>query len=118
MIRAIQGETERVVASMQGTSRQVGEGMGLTQKAVEGIVQIVGSVEEVSGMIQRIATAAEEQSTASEQIAGSVERITAVSKEAASGARRTETVSGDMVQVVSELKEMVGRFHVNGKMGG
>ncbi len=114
MIAAIQRDTGSAVKAMESGTREVTRGMDEADQAGAALKRIVEMVGQANDMVAQIATAAEEQSAASEEITGSVERIASAGKEVASGARQTETASGDMAGIVSQLREMVGRFHVNG----
>ncbi len=61
-------------------------------------------------MIQQIATAAEEQSAASEQIARSVEGIARVTKENATGVEQSAAAAEQLNRQAEGMRKMVSRF--------
>lgn len=63
-------------------------------------------------MVQAIASAAEEQSSASIEIARSVEQINAITKQSADGARATVETSHKMQEQAEAFRELVNRFKV------
>ncbi|MBE9503900.1 MAG: methyl-accepting chemotaxis protein, partial [Proteobacteria bacterium] len=78
MIKKIQSETGAAVTSMRAGTEEVEKGVDLANQAGASLSQIVDVVESVNGMIQQIATAAEEQSVASEQISGNIETVATI----------------------------------------
>ncbi len=74
-ITAIQDETNQAVKQMNTGTDQVEEGVQRAAGAGENLEQIVTSTREISGMIQVIAAAAEEQSAASEQISANIQSV-------------------------------------------
>jgi methyl-accepting chemotaxis protein len=64
-------------------------------------------------MIQQMATAAEEQSAASEQIAKNIEHISGVTKETATGAEQSAAAAEELSRQADGLQEMVKKFKVN-----
>ncbi|MBI3392138.1 MAG: HAMP domain-containing protein [Nitrospirae bacterium] len=116
MISAIQRDTGSAVKAMESGTREVTRGMDEADQAGAALKRIVEMVGQANDKVAQIATAAEEQSAASEEITGSVDRIAGVSKEVASGAGQTTSASEELAKVATGLQEMVGRFRLNGAM--
>lgn len=112
MIKAIQEETKKAVLSMEAGTKEVEIEVKLAKEAGEALGEIIESVDRVTGMIQQIATASEEQSTASDQISGDIETVASVTKETAAGANQIASASNDLAGLASELQTMVSRFKI------
>ncbi|HTP64108.1 MAG TPA: methyl-accepting chemotaxis protein [Geobacteraceae bacterium] len=111
MIRDIHSGTEKAVASMSRSEKEVGAGMQKVREAEESLGQIVAAAATSMEMIQQIATAMEEQSSTVTEVSGNVEHIVDVtrSSETASGciqgsAMRLKEMSEDMKEAVSWFK--------------
>src|SRR5437588_28842 len=68
MIRTVQDDTKVVVVAMEEGTRQVEEGVTTTSRAGDSLKQIIHMSKQVGEMITHIATAATEQSSATEEI--------------------------------------------------
>lgn len=113
MIKGIQKQTEEAVHSMEAGIQEVDRGRELTDKAGNSLNEIVAMTESVMNMIQQIATASEEQSTAAEQISKNVEHITSVTRETAKGAEQSATAAEELNRQAESLDEMVAKFKVD-----
>ena len=113
MIKGIQNDTKGAVASMEQGINEVQHGRELADKAGESLTAIATYSQKVMDMIQQIATAAEEQSAASEEIARSVEGIARVTKENATGVEQSAAAAEQLNRQAEGLQKMVGRFKVN-----
>ncbi|MCX6832326.1 MAG: methyl-accepting chemotaxis protein [candidate division Zixibacteria bacterium] len=113
MIKGIQNDTKGAVAGMEQGINEVQQGRDLADKAGESLTAIATYSQKVMDMIQQIATAAEEQSAASEQIARSVEGIARVTKENATGVEQSAAAAEQLNRQAEGLQKMVGRFKVN-----
>ncbi|MGE4539065.1 MAG: methyl-accepting chemotaxis protein [Desulfovibrio sp.] len=83
---------------------------GASEAALRSIVELV---DETSGQVQGIATAAEEQSAASEQISRAEEDVSRLSADIARGMRESSSVVDNMTKQVDALEEMVAAFRDN-----
>ncbi len=110
MIRNMQKETGEVINAMKTGNSQVDLGVtiaGETQKAFQGIVELVANVND---LISQIASAAEQQSAASSEIANNVATISDVSKEATSGADNLMDSATKMKKLGEDLNTIVNQF--------
>ena len=113
MIENVQKETKLAVGAMEEGTRQVGEGVQTTNQAGESLAEIIHMSEQVGEMITQIATAAAEQSTATEQINNSMDQIANLVKESAAGAQQSAQACQDLSGLAFELQKMVSNFKLD-----
>jgi methyl-accepting chemotaxis protein len=118
MVRNIQDETKTAVAAMQDGTKQVQYGVTTTAKAGDSLKQIIEMSEQVGEMITHIATAAVEQSSATEQVNQNVDQISRLLRESAVGAQQAATACQDLSGLALDLQKMVGSFQLDGKRSG
>ena len=114
MIQNIQDETKAAVSAMEQGTKQVEEGVSSTAKAGESLKEIIEMSERVGGMITHIATAATEQSSATEQVNNNMDQITRLVKESAVGAQQSAKACQDLSGLALDLQKMVSEFKVEG----
>jgi methyl-accepting chemotaxis protein len=90
----------------------VEEGVATTNKAGEALREIIQMSEQVGDMIAQIATAATEQSSATDEINRSMEQISSLVKESASGAQQSAQACQDLSGMAFELQKIVSNFKV------
>jgi len=112
MIQTVQQETKQAVGAMEEGTRQVEEGVATTNKAGEALREIIQMSEQVGDMIAQIATAATEQSSATDEINRSMEQISSLVKESASGAQQSAQACQDLSGMAFELQKIVSNFKV------
>jgi methyl-accepting chemotaxis protein len=112
MIQTVQQETKQAVGAMEEGTRQVEEGVATTNKAGEALREIIQMSEQVGDMIAQIATAATEQSSATDEINRSMEQISSLVKESASGAQQSAQACQDLSGLAFELQKIVSNFKV------
>ncbi len=112
MIKNIQDETKTAVTAMEAGTRQVEEGVASTSRAGDSLKQIIHMSEEVGEMITHIATAATEQSSASEEVNSNMEVIAKLVKESADGAQQSAKACQDLSSLALDLQNMVGKFNL------
>jgi methyl-accepting chemotaxis protein len=117
MIKNIQDETKAAVTAMEAGSHQVEEGVKSTAQAGESLKEIIQMAEEVGEMITHIATAATEQSAASEEVNQNMDQIAKLVKESATGAQQSAKACQDLSGLALDLQKMVGDFKLDGKNG-
>jgi|SRR5271165_1269932 len=117
MVESIQSETRNAVAAMQNGTEQVQNGVQTTARAGDSLRQIIQMSEQVGEMVAHIATAATEQSSATEQVNQNVEQITRLVNESAAGAQQSAKACQDLSRLALELRKTVGRFQVGRNSG-
>jgi methyl-accepting chemotaxis protein len=114
MIEAVQSETRLAVQAMEEGTQQVAEGVATTQKAGEALKQIIHVSQEVGDMVTHIATAATQQSSATEDINNSMNQIARLLIESADGAQQSEKACQELSALAFDLRKLVGNFRLPG----
>jgi len=112
MIKAMQDDTESALASMDNEVKVVAAGVELANNAGDALNTIVTEFENINGMIQQIAAAAEQQSTAAGQISGDIETVAVVTRETAIGAGEIDKASNEIAGLAASLQKTVSQFKV------
>jgi methyl-accepting chemotaxis protein len=113
MIRNIQAETKNAVTAMQAGTKQVEQGVESTTIAGSALQEIIKTNEHVSDMIAHIATAATEQSAASEEINSSVDKIAKSTAISARSHQQTAETLDDLSSLAQNLKQIVSQFRLS-----
>jgi len=116
MIKKIQKDTAVSVESMEDGRKKAEEGVKLAQKARESLDRIVQANDRCLDMVQMIATATEEQSSAIEEVSTTMENIAEVSKASQQAISQINTATDDLARIAADLKDMVGWFRLEGEM--
>ncbi len=111
-IQTIQDRTQLAVEQMRAGTQTVNEGVNAATEAGQRLREIVQGSTQVASLIERIAAAAEQQSTASTQIASDVEAIHSGIQHTTQTAMLTVNNAGELYQQAERLSELVGRFKV------
>jgi methyl-accepting chemotaxis protein len=114
MIKNIQDGTKTAAGAMQAGSSQVEVGVQFTGRAGESLKQIIQMSEHVREMIVQIATAATEQSKASDDINQNMEQIATLVKESSDGAQHSAKACQNLSGLALDLQKMVGNFRLPG----
>ena len=110
LITSIQHETRQAVSRMSEGTQLVAEGVVLSNSAGDALIQIVSQAKDVNSMIDMIATAGTEQSTATQEMSRD---IAAISQIAYSSVQTTQEGAQSVAQLyekVAELENVVSRF--------
>jgi methyl-accepting chemotaxis protein len=113
MIRSIQEETMLAVEDMNERNVQVNDGLKSTAQAGDALREIISMAEHVGDMITQIASAASQQTAATEDMSSNVDHIAELSNTTATSAGETAGACVDLSGMASSLQEMVRRFKVN-----
>jgi methyl-accepting chemotaxis protein len=112
MIRTVQEETKTAVTAMEEGTKQVEEGVQTTAEAGDSLKEIIQTSEQVGEMITHIATAATQQSSATEDINNNMEQIAKLVKESADGAQQSAKACQDLSDLALDLQKMVSNFEL------
>ncbi|WP_342346902.1 methyl-accepting chemotaxis protein [uncultured Nitrospira sp.] len=112
MIRQIQKDTRSAVSSMEEGTNQVGQGVALANKTGEALANIHSMINATAGMIQQIANATDEQSTATRQIASDLESMTQATRRTTRGVFQSAKACHDLRMLAGDLQKLVGSFKV------
>ena len=112
MIQSVQTETSGAVEKMQSGTQQVEKGVEVTAKAGASLKQIIGQAEHVGEVVTQIATAANEQWSATEQVNNNMEQINKLVAESAEGAQQSAKACEQLSSLALELQKLVSRFQL------
>ena len=118
MIRTVQDETKVAVVAMEEGTMQVEEGVTTTSRAGDSLKQIIQMSEQVGEMITHIATAATEQSSATEEINTNMDQIAKLVKESSDGARESAKACQGLSELALDLQKLVSNFRIEDGSGG
>ncbi len=113
MISTIQVEAQKAVNSMESCNEEGNIQKKLAGEAGDVLKGIVSKVRQVNDMIQRIATATEEQSKTSEQIGSDMEEIAFAFKETTDGTEQMSLASNNLSVVAAQLQKLTSKFKVD-----
>jgi methyl-accepting chemotaxis protein len=113
MISTVQEETKIAVAAMEEGTKQVEEGVQTTAQAGDSLKEIIHTSEKVGEMITHIATAATEQSSATEEINNNMEQIAKLVRESSEGAQQSAKACQDLSGLALDLQNMVSNFRLD-----
>lgn len=112
MIKEIQSDTTKAVASMTENEKEVNDGMRKVEEAKDALEQIVAAAENSMEMIQQIATATEEQSATTSEVSMNVESIANDTKITEDTVNNIELSASRLSEMANGLKETVRWFKV------
>lgn len=119
-IRSIQEETRSTLQVMQESHTAVETGMSETARARKSLEAIIESSRHVEHQIQLIATAANQQTSASGEISESAGQISQLAIENSQGAEEAVEALKNLASLASDLDGMIRQFHLedNRQSGG
>jgi methyl-accepting chemotaxis protein len=109
-IQLIQDQSLESVAVMKKSSASAEGGVSLADGAVKALDEIVLAAGKAMDIIQRIATATEEQSTASDDIARNMESITGVVNQTAGMVQETRQIADRLSNQARSLEQSIDWF--------
>jgi ABC-type transporter Mla subunit MlaD len=95
---------------MKSGTEQVEKGVEVTGKAGASLKSIIEQAEHVRGMVTQIATAATEQSSATEQVNANMDQISKLVAQSAEGAQQSARACEQLSSLALELQNIVGQF--------
>ncbi len=108
----IQGATQVAVKAMDQAVREVEEGIGLMKESGASLGQITATSERVTDMAQHIASAAKQQSVATEEVAKNMEQISGLIESNTTAAQQAWKATEDLAKTAEELRVLVRHFEV------
>lgn len=114
IIEAVQNGAKTAASGMDAGNEKTEHAVSLARRAGDAIRTIVNEIDRVQGMSAQIATAAEEQSAATEEINRNVVNMTSLSEKAHESAAHTYTISTSLNDVAQELHGSSSRFKLPG----
>ena len=112
-IRSIQDETRQTLALMDQSHQAVDSGIAETGRARQSLEAIIGSSREVEHMIQMIATAATEQTSAASEISESATHISQLATENSHAAEETADGCKQLSVLANDLDGIIRQFRLS-----
>ena len=112
-IRSIQDETRQTLTLMDQSHQAVDSGIGETSRARQSLEAIIGSSREVEHMIQMIATAATEQTSAASEISESATHISQLATENSHAAEETADGCKQLSVLANDLDGIIRQFRLS-----
>jgi methyl-accepting chemotaxis protein len=111
-VKTMQSSVAASVVFMQDERNSVGRVQGQVGETLSAIDDIVAYVERVTDMVQRIAVAAEQQSSTSEGVSDNMDGIAVINKNLKKSFAGIQHSSGQLSRLAADLNGMVGWFKV------
>ncbi len=110
LVQTIQADTNEAVSSMEQTTSEVVAGARLAEDAGTALGEIEKVSSDLSGLIEGISVAAQEQSSAATNITQAMNTIQAITAQTSQGASQTAESIGNLAQLASDLRRSVADF--------
>jgi methyl-accepting chemotaxis protein len=111
-VRAIQQGTTEAVEAMRTSMRHVQSGVGSARSAGEALTSIIHGSESVQKMVTQIATAATEQSYATQSVSANVAEIASIIQRTAASSQQSVKACQQLASLANEMTDLVGAFKV------
>lgn len=110
LVQTIQADTNEAVSSMEQTTSEVVAGARLAEDAGTALGEIEKVSSDLSGLIQGISTAAQQQTSAASNITETMNTIQSITKQTSQGANQTAESIGNLAQLAADLRRSVADF--------
>ncbi|MEG3193044.1 methyl-accepting chemotaxis protein [Lysobacter sp. D1-1-M9] len=110
LVQTIQSDTNEAVSSMEQTTSEVVAGARLAEDAGTALGEIEKVSSDLSGLIQGISTAAQQQSGAAANITQTMHTIQQITSQTTQGANQTAESIGNLAQLAADLRRSVADF--------
>ncbi|MGO9211971.1 MAG: methyl-accepting chemotaxis protein [Terriglobales bacterium] len=112
IVGGVQSETRVAVEKMQSGTEQVAKGVEVTARAGDSLKQIISQAEHVGEMVTHIATAAIQQSSATDQVNGNMDQINKLVAQASAGSQEAAKACEQLSGLALDLQRLVERFQL------
>ena len=110
LVQTIQADTNEAVSSMEQTTSEVVAGARLAEDAGTALGEIEKVSSDLSGLIEGISVAAQEQSNAASNITQTMNTIQSITAQTSQGASQTAESIGNLAQLAADLRRSVADF--------
>ncbi|MBE9549760.1 MAG: type IV pili methyl-accepting chemotaxis transducer N-terminal domain-containing protein [Proteobacteria bacterium] len=110
LVDTIQADTSEAIESMESTTTEVVQGAKLAEDAGSALDQIESASQDLSNVIQKIASEAQRQSQSAAEVATLMTSIREISVKTSEGSKQTATSVGNLAELVRELRDSVSDF--------
>jgi methyl-accepting chemotaxis protein len=105
---------KEIKALISASSTQVDSGVSLVGQTGEALERIIGRVAEVDGLVQDMATSAQEQSSGLQQVNGAVNQMDQTTQQNAAMVSQSTAAAHALQGEAEELSRLVGQFRIGG----
>lgn len=113
MVTTIQGETKKAVDAMNNSSSRVEAGVKDALEAGSALDKIIEGASGAQVIITQIATAAHEQSSATDQVTQNMDQIAKMVEQSASGAEESAKAIENLSSQATQLQSLISQFKVD-----
>ena len=113
IVKTIQTDTQDAVSAMEKSTRGVVDGARLSDAAGQALSEIGEVSNRLSGLIETIAEAIQNQTNSATKVAGSMQEILRITQQTTDGTKRTATSVEQLALLAKELKGSVSRFRMD-----
>ncbi len=110
LVQTIQSDTNEAVTSMEQTTSEVVAGARLAEDAGTALGEIEKVSSDLSGLIQGISAASQQQSGAAANITQTMHTIQQITSQTTQGANQTAESIGNLAQLAADLRRSVADF--------
>ncbi|MCM2335230.1 MAG: methyl-accepting chemotaxis protein [Pseudomonas sp.] len=110
LVQTIQSDTNEAVSSMEQTTSEVVAGARLAEDAGTALGEIEKVSSDLSGLIQGISAAAQQQTSAASNITETMNTIQSITAQTSQGASQTAQSIGNLAQLAADLRRSVADF--------
>ena len=110
LVQTIQSDTNEAVSSMEQTTSEVVAGARLAEDAGTALGEIEKVSSDLSGLIQGISAASQQQSGAAANITQAMHTIQQITSQTTQGANQTAESIGNLAQLAADLRRSVADF--------
>ena len=111
-ILAIQQETKKAVTAMDAGVEEAHTGQVEAEKSKRSLDDILSQIHTVTGEINQIAIACEQQTAATNEISGNIQRVSEVMQQTARKVQENAGASAELAAFAASLRDLVGRFRL------
>lgn len=112
-LAAIKTEIATLVLAMESGTKQVEAGVKTTTQAGASLQAIIQSAEQLGDMVTHIATAATEQSSATEEVNANIDQIAKITAESSEGAQQSAKACHQLSTLALDLQNAVSQFKID-----
>jgi methyl-accepting chemotaxis protein len=112
MIKDIQNKTSIAVETISEGKQEVEKGKSLTERAGRALQEIISASDEVLDVINQVAAASEEQSSAAGQITNNIEGISRIVNDSTQNVSQIVKASEDLNELTQNLQMLVSKFNI------
>ncbi|OGA19648.1 MAG: chemotaxis protein [Betaproteobacteria bacterium RIFCSPLOWO2_12_FULL_63_13] len=112
IVKTIQTDTLDAVSAMEKSTRGVVDGARLSDAAGQALAEIGEVSQRLSGVIESIAEAIQNQTNSATKVAGNMQDILRITQQTTDGTKRTATSVEQLAALAKELKGSVSRFRM------